>query len=81
MLTPGDLDVKRTVQSVISFCHWSQDGHGLQMSPQLNQRLKICMCHTNVCMYINVINDTFLITDDIDKFIMNLIIKIYALIS
>lgn len=39
------------------------------------------MCHTNVCMYINVINDTFLITDDIDKFIMNLIIKIYALIS
>lgn len=29
----------------------------------------------------NVINDTFLITDGIDKFIINLIINIYALIS
>lgn len=29
----------------------------------------------------NVVNDTFLITDGIDKFIINLIINIYALIS
>lgn len=86
VLTPGDPDVKRTVKSVISFHHWSQDVHGLQMSPQLNQRLSIYKCHTNVCMstmYLiinNVINDTFLIIKGIDKFIINLIINIYALI-
>lgn len=36
--------------------------------------------HVNMYVIINnVINDTFLITDGIDKFITNLIINIYAL--